>query len=58
MPDITMCNGEGCPLKKTCYRFTAKPTPEWQSWFTEIPYDHENSGCVHYWQRDKAGETP
>ena len=23
MADITKCDGVGCPLKETCYRFTA-----------------------------------
>jgi hypothetical protein len=26
MPDISMCLNEHCPLRKTCYRFTAKPS--------------------------------
>lgn len=41
MPDITMCSGEGCPLKENCYRFTATPNPavpiHSQSWFAEPP---------------------
>ena len=32
MADITKCTGEGCPLKETCYRFTA-PTDMYQSFF-------------------------
>ena len=30
MPDITMCKTESCPIKKSCYRYMAKPTPEQQ----------------------------
>lgn len=26
MPDITMCPGDGCKIKKKCYRFMAKPS--------------------------------
>jgi len=33
MPDITMCaDGKECPLSKDCYRFVAKPNPEWQAY--------------------------
>jgi len=24
MADITKCKGEGCPIKESCYRFTAE----------------------------------
>jgi hypothetical protein len=45
MPDISMCNGDGCEAKHTCYRFTAKPS-EYQSYFKPTPI--ENSGCEYY----------
>jgi len=32
MPDISMCRGEGCPIKSTCFRHMAKPHPYWQSY--------------------------
>ena len=32
MPDITMCDNTDCPLRESCYRHTAKPTPIWQSY--------------------------
>lgn len=38
MPDITMCKGNNCPLKETCYRYSAKPNKYLQSYFTETPY--------------------
>lgn len=47
MPDITMCNGKGCPLKDTCYRYKAKPDELWQSYFMEEPY--EDGDCREYW---------
>jgi hypothetical protein len=50
MPDITMCNGEGCPLKENCYRFTATPSEYSQSYFIEIPYDNEYERCEHHWK--------
>jgi hypothetical protein len=48
MPDITMCRGGDCPFRVNCYRFTASPTPEHQSWFIEPPYDDERYSCDFY----------
>ena len=31
MADITMCVGTECPLRETCYRYTAKVNPYSQS---------------------------
>ena len=45
MADITMCNGEGCEAKETCYRYTAKPS-KYQSYFAEAPI--VNQGCEYY----------
>lgn len=45
MPDITMCKGEGCEAKFTCYRFTAKPSMR-QSYFMESPI--KDGGCEYY----------
>ena len=47
MPDITMCNGNNCPVKKKCYRYTAKPS-EYQSYFIEAPF--KDGKCDHYWE--------
>lgn len=46
MADITMCEGEGCECKFTCYRFTAKPNEYRQSYFMESPI--KNNGCEYY----------
>ena len=46
MPDITMCKGEGCPFKESCYRHKAEPSPYRQSYFVETPY--EGGECVHF----------
>jgi hypothetical protein len=48
MPDITMCSGDGCPIKETCYRYKATPT-EWQSYFSTPPFD-KRRGCQSYWE--------
>jgi hypothetical protein len=47
MPDITMCPGTNCPYKETCYRFTAKPSEYWQSYFMEPPI--KDGKCDYYW---------
>lgn len=44
MPDITMCDGKGCPIRNHCYRHRARPTPNWQSWFAKAPWDGKD--CV------------
>lgn len=48
MPDITMCYGNKCPKKETCYRYTAKPNTHWQSYFKDAPIDKKGN-CNHYW---------
>ena len=47
MPDITMCNGQGCELKSTCYRYRAEPIYR-QSYFVEAPIEDEQ--CDYYWE--------
>ena len=51
MPDIAKCEGTGCPLKETCYRFTATPSEFRQSYFLNIPYDEETKNCEYLWTR-------
>jgi hypothetical protein len=46
MTDITKCTGEGCPLKDTCYRFTAT-TGMYQSFFFESPI--KDGKCEYHW---------
>ena len=43
MADITMCRNEKCPLKKDCYRSTAKPS-EYQSYAT---FEYEIDGVFY-----------
>lgn len=54
MPDIAMCKGDNCPLKRTCYRFTAKPSEYLQSYFLNVPYD-EKEGTCNYQIPNKNG---
>lgn len=51
MPDISMCKNETCPLRKTCYRFMAKPSP-WRQAYGEFKWSEDNEGkvtCDNYW---------
>lgn len=50
MPDITMCSGDGCPIRKMCYRFTAIPNNMYQSFFTRAPYNKNTKKCTEYWE--------
>lgn len=51
MPDISMCKNTECPLKDTCYRFTATPSEPVQS-YSDFKYD-EKKGCDYYWKIKK-----
>ena len=42
-----MCNGENCPLKENCYRYTAEPNPYRQSYFKTPPYNKEEDKCKY-----------
>lgn len=46
MADITMCNGDECNVKNSCYRYTATPNPFRQSYFNGIPIVDDK--CNHY----------
>jgi hypothetical protein len=50
MPDITMCRGERCECKLTCYRYAAEPSMR-QRYFVESPII--NNGCDYYWKLTK-----
>ena len=47
MPDISMCRGEGCPLKGSCYRAQAEPS-EYQTYFVGVPADPMKD-CNYFW---------
>lgn len=47
--DITMCMGNGCPLKENCLRYKSIPNEDYQSYFTEIPYKLKENKCEFYW---------
>jgi hypothetical protein len=45
--DISKCKGKDCPLKETCYRYTAESS-DYQAYFTEIPYDITTNSCDYH----------
>lgn len=46
-----MCSGKECPIKESCYRFTA-PVGYWQSYFTEVPY--KDGDCDVFWNTNHS----
>lgn len=48
--DISKCNGNECPIKTSCFRFTSKPDEERQ-WYVIAPYKIENGvfSCDLFW---------
>lgn len=57
MPDISMCINEDCPLKQTCYRYTAPPNEFWQPYinFKYVTDDKGMVTCEGYWDNKKQG---
>lgn len=49
MNDITMCPGEGCTLRESCYRHTAPVGIRRQAVFTETPKERP---CRYFWNND------
>ena len=47
MTDISKCSGENCPMKESCYRFTAE-AGQMQSYFIEPPI--KDGKCEYYWE--------
>lgn len=49
MPDITMCKGRDCPLRESCYRYTATPSEYRQSYFVTDPIELRDDDDCDYW---------
>jgi hypothetical protein len=47
MADITMCEGNDCPKKQQCYRFTAEKNPYRQAYFFQHPLQ-KNGDCDEF----------
>ena len=62
MPDIAMCKGDGCTLKESCHRYTAKPSLR-QAYLISPPLSEKDGKqeCELYWEvkikKDKADEN-
>ena len=52
MPDISMCLSYTCPLKESCYRFTATPSRFRQA-YAHFKYDEVTKKCDHYWNNEE-----
>lgn len=63
MAGITMCQGIGCDMRNSCYRYRAVPDCRRQSWAN---FQHSKEGCQSFltiyhggrvmpldWQEDK-----
>jgi hypothetical protein len=53
MPDITMCTNSKCEKKDKCYRYTAKPNQNRQSYCGFINKDGK---CEHFISNDRKDE--
>lgn len=58
MADITMCRNEDCPIKESCYRYTATASEYRQSYFFGSPSKivDDKFECEYYWET-KEEET-
>lgn len=68
MSDIAMCEGTGCPMRESCYRYNAEPNlseaKNRQSYFMVVPLKWLNfmqegshnpivAECEEYWEYPK-----
>lgn len=59
--DGVMCDGTGCPMRESCYRYNAEPNPYRQSYFMEVPLKWldppyklpDIPHCEEYWEWPK-----
>lgn len=45
MADITMCEGNNCPVKEKCHRYTAHANELWRSYAN---FQFERGGCAFF----------
>lgn len=53
MADISMCEDRQCPAKDYCYRFTAHPSPMWQS-YGVFNREDDADNCDMFWPNGKC----
>jgi hypothetical protein len=56
MADMTMCPGDGCDRRASCYRHTASASKHAQSWFTVVPVEPDGS-CRYWWPTEATLEA-
>jgi hypothetical protein len=44
-----MCAGDGCPIKKLCYRHNAEIEGR-QDFFRNLPFDFSTNSCDSFWK--------
>lgn len=60
MPDIAMCVGEAgdvvCQRRSWCYRYTATPTKDRQSYFMGLPIARGTrvEDCERFWNNEES----
>lgn len=53
--DICKCHGQGCPKRLTCLRYLYRHRGgNYQTYFTESPYDKEKKACDQYMKKKKG----
>lgn len=50
MADITMCTGENCSLKGSCFRYKTEAAEINQNMFLTPPFDDLTNECKEYWE--------
>ena len=51
MPDISKCNGDKCPIKETCYRYTSRAS--FMQYYGNFTYEN---GCNYYYKINELWE--
>jgi hypothetical protein len=46
--DYTLCHGDNCPKKLTCWRALKRPPSFFVSFFEKDPYDREAQSCEYF----------
>lgn len=57
MTDISKCAGIDCPIRETCYRFTAPADPYRQSWMV-VRYVDPCEYRMPVWPRGAPSQPP
>ena len=56
MPDISMCENQKCPSRKSCYRYTSKPNPYRQT-YSLFEVNEGEDKCESYWDNNTDNST-